>query len=65
MYSLSHLLYLSTQEHIIHRWSDKTPKFHNTLILIYKKQVEERLPKYLQMTKGMGMRLYNENRTLL
>lgn len=39
-------------EHIIHRWSDKTPKFHNTLILIYKKQVEERLPKYLQMTKG-------------
>ena len=40
------------QEHIIHRWADKTSAFHNQLILMYKDTVEELLQKYLGSIRG-------------
>jgi hypothetical protein len=39
-------------EHIIHRWSDKLPQFHNTLVLIYKEQIETKLETYVTSLKG-------------
>lgn len=34
-------------EHIIHIWSDKTPLFHNTLLLRYRQKVASMLAKYV------------------
>ncbi|XP_019851602.1 PREDICTED: vam6/Vps39-like protein [Amphimedon queenslandica] len=40
-------------EHIIQRWKDTTPEFHNELILIYMNEiVNNKLPQYLKSIRG-------------
>ena len=45
------------KEHIIWRWGDTTPVFHNKLVQIYQKKVEDLLAKYKAKNKGMCRRV--------
>lgn len=45
------------KEHIIWRWGDTTPVFHNKLVQIYQKKVEDLLAKYKAKNKGTCRRV--------
>jgi hypothetical protein len=39
-------------EHIIHRWDDPSPSFHNHVIVLFLRDVQRRLPEYKVQIRG-------------
>jgi hypothetical protein len=39
-------------EHIIHKWEDPSPQFHNQLIVLFLRDVQRRLPEYKVQIRG-------------
>ena len=53
-YGRGHITSSPLQEHVINRWKDDTPVFHNTLLRQYMTQTKYRLDQYRKANLGQG-----------